>query len=89
MKGRRKAKRETVSDVEIVEPHDGGDELERLRVAIEEQKETISALEEQNEAIHNLEYRLSEANSAITTLTETHEKELEYLQVKIAREKQR
>ena len=82
--------REAVSDDE---PHNGGEELEaeleRLRVVIELQKETISSLEGQNEAIHDLEDSLSEAKLTITTLIESHEKEVEGLQAEIAREKQR
>ena len=66
--------RETVSDNEI-EPHNGREELERLRVVIEQQKETISSLEGQNEAIHDLEDSLSEAKLTITTLIESHEEE--------------
>ena len=83
---------ETVSDGEI-EPHNGGDEpeaeLESLRAVIEEQEITISFLEGQNETICDLEDSLSEAKLAITTLTESHEKEVDGLQAEIAREKQR
>ena len=85
------SQRGTVSDDEV-ELRDGRSreeleaELERLRGVIEEQKET---LEGQSETIRDLEDRVSEAKSAITTLTESHEKEVEDLQAEIAREKQR
>ena len=52
-------------------------ELERLRGVIEEQKET---LEGQSESIRDLEDSVREVKSAITTLTESHEKEVEDLQ---------
>ena len=55
-------------------------------MVIEQQKETISSLEGQNEAIHYLEDSLSEAKLTITTLIESHEKEVEGLQAEIARE---
>ena len=77
---------ETVSDGEIDVPEA---ELERLRAVIEGQKNTISFFEGQNETIRDLEDGLSEAKLAITTLTESHENEVEGLQAEIARKKQR
>ena len=59
-----------------------------MRTVIEGQNEAISSLEGRNETICDLEDGLSEATSAITTLTESHEKEVD-LQAWIAREKQR